>query len=403
MIGTDRTSKQHGASLFILALFGTLIFLLQGCTSLQHRTPVPEEAYSESLVLGLPDLRFWGDEVYPLAQGLPPNPTLEELQAALPGFVGREVNILGISGGGANGAFAAGLLNGWSVSGDRPEFTVVTGISAGALIAPFAFLGQDYDDVIKRFFTQYSTEDLVRKQNLVRLLLGAEAGLDTSPLRSRIASYIDEALMEAIAAEYRRGRFLLIGTTNLDAVRPVVWNIGAIANSGKPGSLDLIHDIIMASTAIPIAFPPILIDVEARGKVYDEMHTDGGVSRQAFLFNTSAPENSFKDLNIVGKGRAYLIRNAKLKRAWQPVKRTAFSIAERSANSMVHTQGIGDLFREYIAARKFGFDFNLAYIPSNFDVESEELFDQEYMRSLYAYAYELSVDGYPWEKVPPGL
>ena len=400
----NRTIVYNGTRSFILGLCVSITIFLQGCASVpKERTPIPEESYTESMVLGMSELRFWGDEVYPLAKDLPPEPTLEDLQAALPGFVGREVNILGISGGGANGAFAAGLLNGWSASGNRPEFTVVTGISAGSLIAPFAFLGPDYDHYTEKFFTQYSTKDLVRQQNLFSLLLGAEAGFDTSPLRSRIANYVDESVMEAIAAEYRRGRFLFIGTTNLDAVRPVVWNIGAIANSGKPGALDLIHDIILASTAIPVAFPPVLIDVEAQGKVYDEMHTDGGVSRQSFLFNTSAPENSFKDLNIVGKGRAYLIRNAKLETSWQPVERTAFSIAARSASSMIHTQGVGDLYREFIGARKFDFDFNLAYIPGSFDVEPEELFDQDYMRSLYEYAYKLAVDGYPWEKVPPGL
>ena len=403
MISTTRIAEQHGARSCIPGLCAMLIILLQGCAALPERTPIPEESYAESLVLGLPGLRFWGDEVYPLAEDLPPEPTLEELQAALPGFVGREVRILAISGGGANGAFAAGLLNGWSASGERPEFTAVTGISAGALIAPFAFLGPDYDHTIEEFFTQYSTEDLVEEQGLLRFLLGGEAGLDTSPLRSLIASYIDEAVMEAIAAEYRRGRFLFIGTTNLDTARPVIWNIGAIADSGKPGALDLIHDIILASTSIPVAFPPVLIDVEVNGKVYDEMHMDGGVSRQAFLFNMTASEDTFRTLNIVGQGRAYLIRNAKLEMAWQPVDRTVISIAGRSASSMIHTQGIGDLYREFIGARKFDFDFNLAYIPSTFDAESEELFDRNYMRSLYEFAYELAVDGYPWEKIPPGL
>ena len=405
MKDTHRTNEAQVVRHHIPVLFLAAILLLQGCGSLPERTPLPEESYSESLVLGMPGLRYWGDEVIPLDQdkNLPVEPTLEDLRAAFPGFVGREMNMLAISGGGSNGAFAAGLLNGWSTSGRRPEFNIVTGISTGALIAPFAFLGSNYDHFIHRFYTQYSTEDLVEEQGWIRSFLGGEAGYDTSRLRALIASYVDEGLMEAIAAEHRRGRYLFIGTTNLDAGRPVIWDIGDIALSGKPGALDLIHDIMLASASIPIAFPPVLIEVEAGGTVYDEMHMDGGVSRQAFLFSLEAPENSFKALNIIGQGRAYLIRNSKLEMPWQAVDRKMFEIAGRSADSMVHTQGMGDLYREFLGAMKFGFDFNLAYIPNAFDAESEELFDQEYMRQLYEYAYKLAVDGYPWEKFPPGL
>ncbi|MGI9263930.1 MAG: patatin-like phospholipase family protein [Gammaproteobacteria bacterium] len=348
-------------------------------------------------------MRFWGDEELPLAGDLPPEPTLDDLRVALPGFVDRELNLLAISGGGSNGAFAAGLLNGWSASGERPEFTVVTGISTGALIAPFAYLGPDYDHIIEGFYTQYSTSDLVEELGWIRSFVGGEAGFDTSRFRARIAGYVDEDVMEAIATEHRRGRFLLIGTTNLDAARPVVWNIGAIAESGKPGALDLIHDILLASASIPVAFPPVLIKVESGGKVYDEMHTDGGVSRQSFLFNLSSAEDTFKVLNIVGQGRAYLIRNSRMDIPWQTVERDMLSIAGRSASSLVHTQGIGDLYREYLGAQKFDFDFNLAYIPNTFDAEPEELFDRDYMRKLYEIAYEMSIDGYPWQKIPPGL
>ncbi|MGI9265350.1 MAG: patatin-like phospholipase family protein [Gammaproteobacteria bacterium] len=402
------TNKFHikEAHRFRLAFPGLVLvamLLIQGCSSLPERTPISKENYSESLVLGQSGLRYWGDEVLPLGEELPPDFTLEDLRDAFPGFVNRELHILAISGGGANGAFAAGLLNGWTKSGDRPEFTVVTGISTGALIAPFAFLGSDYDHVIKGFYTEYSTEDLVEEQGTLRSLFGGEAAFDTSRLRARIAGYVDEDVMEELAEQHRRGRLLFIGTTNLDAARPVIWDIGAIARSGRPGALDLIHDIMLASSSIPIVFPPVLINVEYDGKVYDEMHTDGGVSRQAFLFNLAAPEDSFRNLNIVGQGRAYLIRNSKLEMTWRPVNRKMLDIAGRSASSLVHTQGLGDLYREYLGAKKFDFDFNLAYIPNTFDAESEELFDRSYMRKLYALAYEMAADGFPWEKIPPGF
>ena len=380
------------------------VLLVQGCATIEERSPLPEEGYEDAMVLGMPGLRFWGDEELPLTRHLGNDATLEEIKSVLPAFVDTEINFLAISGGGANGAFSAGILSGWTAEGTRPEFTVVTGISTGALIAPFAFLGSDYDHLLKRFYTQYSTEDLVIERSLLTSFLRKrDSAFDTAPLRARLAEYLDEAVMAAIAAEYRRGRLLLIGTTNLDAGRPVVWDIGAIASIGKPGALDLIRDVILASASIPIAFPPVLIEVESGGETYDEMHTDGGVSRQAFMFHLSMPEDSFETLNIIGQGSLYLIRNSQLEPSWQPVDRTMMAIAGRSAGALVNTQGVGDLYREFVGASKYGFKFNLAVIPSHFDVDADELFDPAYMRSLFELGYEMAAAGYPWSNLPPGL
>ncbi len=376
---------------------------LPGCTSLPERTPLVGDQYDNATLLGVKHLRYWGDEPATISLDLPESPTPEQLRSAMPGLYGSELTMLAISGGGANGAFAAGLLNGWTDSGERPQFAVVTGISTGALIAPFAFLGPDYDAVIKELYTQYATDDLVKDQGLLNFLLGGESAYDTTALREILARYIDAALLEAIGAQYRRGRFLFIGTTNLDAARPVTWNIGAIADSGHPDALELLHEIILASSAIPIVFPPVLIDVDVNGDVFDEMHMDGGLSRQSFLFSLSSPEDTFDLLDIGEDRKAYVIRNSTQAMSWQPVDRSLTAIAGRSANSIVHSQGVGDLYREYIGAHKFGFDFNLAYIPGSFSADPKELFDLEYMRALYNFAYDLAIDGYPWEKMPPGL
>ncbi len=294
------------------------------------------------------------------------------------------------------------MLNGWTRSGERPEFNIVTGISAGALIAPFAYLGPNYDHLIEEIFTQYSTKDLVRNRYLLQIL-GGDAALSTKPLRLQIAEYLDEAVMAAIAAEHRRGRWLFIGTTNLDAGKGVTWDIGAIADSGQPGALELIHEIILASASIPVAFPPVMIEVEVDGRTYDEMHVDGGVSRQSFMFNLSTEADAFEGLNFVGTPEVYLIFNSRVDSTWDAVDRKIFTIAERSLNSVVRTQGVGDIFREYVAADKFGFDFHLASIPSGFVAENHELFDQAYMQNLYELGYQMAVDGYPWAKSPPGL
>jgi len=386
--------------IFELAWLSVLL-IAQGCVSLPERNPLPEDKYAESRVLGVSNIRFWSDEAYPGASVFL-NASPDELRSMFPALAERELHFLAISGGGENGAFGAGLLNGWTASGTRPEFSAVTGISTGALIAPFAYLGPAYDHLIEQFYTQYSTEDLVENRRALQVLK-SDAGFGTAPLRALIAKFVDETVMEAIAGEYRRGRLLLIGTTNLDAGRPVTWDIGAIADSGKPGALQLIHDVMLASASIPVAFPPVMIEVEADGRSYDEMHVDGGVSRQSFLFSLAASEDTFRRLGAKGKGQAYVIRNAKLDSTWDAVERKIVAIAGRSASSMVRTQGIGDLYREYLGATKYGFDFNLAYIPSEFDAEAHELFDQEYMQALYRLGYEMAMNGYPWEDLPPGF
>jgi predicted acylesterase/phospholipase RssA len=380
----------------------TVTLLLQGCGSLPERNPLPEESYAESRILGTSGLRFWADQEFPFTEHLTDDASLEDLRAALPGLVGREIHILAVSGGGGNGAFAAGLMNGWTASGTRPDFNIVTGISTGSLIAPFVFLGPDYDDLLEQFYTQYSTDDLIKRRSWLKALR-TDARFDTSPMRRLIAKYVDSSVMEAIASEYRKGRLLFIGTTNMDAARPVTWDIGAIANSGQPGALELIHDVMLASASIPVIFPPVLIEAEANGQIYDEMHVDGGVSRQAFLFNLSAPEDSFEVLQIVGRGKAYVIRNSKLEPSWQAVDRSIMAIAGRSAGSLVRTQGTGDLYREFIGAHKYDFDFHLAYIPNDFEADTHELFDREYMRKLYKLGYEMAAGGYPWESIPPGI
>lgn len=386
----------HGMVWLVITL------LLSGCSLLPERQPLTEERYAGSKVLGMTGLRHWADESPHITSDLPQDPSMEELRAVIPGLVDQELRFLAISGGGENGAFAAGLLNGWTRAGGRPEFNIVTGISAGALIAPFAFLGPAYDPVIQELFTQYSTDDLIRSRYLVQILR-SDAAFSTDPLRALIAKYMDDAVMEAIAAEYQRGRWLFIGTTNLDAGNGVIWDIGAIASSGRPGALDLIHDVLLASASIPVAFPPVMIEVEVEGQVFDEMHVDGGVSRQSFLFELSTDPDSFKRLNIVGIPKAYFIFNSQLESAWEAVDRRVFSIAERSVSAIIRTQGVGDIYREYLATQKFGFDFNLASIPTDFEAENHEMFDRGYMQALYKLGYDQALGGYPWQKSPPGL
>jgi predicted acylesterase/phospholipase RssA len=184
------------------------------------------------------------------------------------------INVLAISGGGSNGAYGAGLLTGWSDRGTRPEFTVVTGASAGALISPFAFLGSTYDPVLKKLFSE-NGEELLQLDGLAALF--GSGVFKTEPLKRLIARYVDAPMLDRIAIEYRKGRRLLIVTTNLDSQRTAVWDMGAIASSGAPDALGLFRDVLVASASVPGVYAPVLINVEGEGRRFEEMHVDGGV------------------------------------------------------------------------------------------------------------------------------
>lgn len=383
-----------------LAMLFTLVLLpwFQGCTPARERqAPLPESLAEVARIPGIPQARYWGD-VTPrgFAEWLAlPD---DALQARFGGIMHRTHEYLLISGGGSDGAFGAGLLVGWTDAGNRPDFERVTGISTGALIAPFAFLGSAYDDRLREVYTRYSTEDLVSTRGPLEVLRG-DAAVGTGPLRRLIAQYIDEAVIAAIATEARKGRSLLVGTTHLDAGRPVIWDITAIAASGQPGAAELIHDVILASASIPGAFPPVLLEVEAGGKAYSEMHVDGGVTAQLFLGPSGLDWRRVRErLAVEGTPSLYLIRNSRLGARWQTVDPRLGPIVSRTISTLIRDQGIGDMARIYIDAARDGLDFNLARIPEDFDQEPKEAFDRDYMRALFERGYQLGREGYPWIK-----
>ena len=378
------------------------ILLASGCVSLPVRNPLPEEHANTATVPGIPNARIWGDAA------LPHEPEIlkmspEELARAYSALMRTSHNYLAISGGGANGAFGAGLLVGWTAAGNRPEFSMVTGISTGALIAPFAFLGSAYDEQLKRIYTQYSTDDLITRFSLLEIITGYSA-VDTTPIRNLMEQYYNQEMIDAIAREYRKGRLLLVGTTHIDAKRPMIWNIGAIAASGEPGALDLIHEVILASISIPGVFPPVLIDVEAGGELYDEMHVDGGTSNQVFLYPTEFDwRRAIERLEVKGTPVGYVIRNSRLTPHWQTTRPRLVPISLRSLDSLIRTQGIGDIHRIYQNCRRDGIDFRLAFIPGDFDLEPEEPFDTEYMNKLFELGYEMALANAAWMDELPRL
>jgi len=380
-----------------------LLLILTGCASAPERQPLPPEYTLKAGIPGIPDARFWGDEWPTFAAEKFDEFTVADFKREFDGVYDKPHNYLAISGGGANGAFGAGLLIGWTATGERPEFSMVTGVSTGALTAPFAFLGPDYDDAMKEVYTTTSTKDIATKRTAVAAAFG-DSVTDTAPLRKLIAKYIDADMIDAIAQEHNRGRRLFVGTVNLDAGRSVIWNIGAIAASDYPDKIELIHELLRASAAIPVAFPPVFISVEAEGKQYDEMHVDGGTGSQVFVYPAAADWRVVtRKLKVQGKPQVYVIRNSFLDADYQGIKRSVFPIASRTIDSLIRTQGLGDLYQIYALCKRDGNDFNLAYIPPDFIDEPTEGFDPVYMRKLLDLGYQMALEGYPWEHAPPGF
>jgi predicted patatin/cPLA2 family phospholipase len=311
---------------------------------------------------------------------------------------------LSISGGGDNGAFGAGLLAGWTKRGDRPVFNLVTGVSTGALIAPFAYLGPQYDDVLQYVYTQVTPDMIFKKRGLMAAVFEDSIG-DTTPLYQLISQHVDADFLKKVATEYReRGRWLLVGTTNIDAGVPVIWNMGKIAAIGTPEALELFKRVMLASASIPGAFPPVLFDAVLNGESYHEMHVDGGASTQVFLYPSAAAEKAREEKVVRRKNlQAYIIRNSRLDNGWQEIERKTMNIVGRSISQLIQAQGIGDIYRIYQTTQRDHVGFNLAFIGSDFREPHHEEFDTQYMRALYQYAYDQTVMGYPWLHEPPGL
>jgi Patatin-like phospholipase len=388
-----------------LIWYGAVVFSLAACASMP-RNPVPSGLESDATVVGMggETVRFWGDVPPPNVDAMA-REKWAQVRAShrqLPKENGRPVvSFLALSGGGADGAFGAGVLAGWTTRGNRPEFDLVTGVSTGALTAPFAFLGPRYDDALKKVFTESTTSDIAIVRP-VRGLLGGESLASNAPLAKVVAFYVNDAFLKEVAAEYLKGRRLLIGTTNLDAQRPVIWDMGKIAASGHPQAIELFRKILLASAAIPAVFPPGFVEVAANGTVYEEMHVDGGATREVFLLPTQIlAKNVDSTLNVKPIRRSYIIRNGRVGPEWKAVKPRTLSIAGRSISTLIKNQGIGDLYELYAFTKRNGVDYNLIYIPSNFPDTSTTAFDPVYMTKLYDLGFQMARNGNSWKKVPP--
>ena len=300
---------------------------------------------------------------------------------------------LAFSSGGGDGAFGAGLLVGLGAAGNRPEYSVVTGVSTGALMAPFVFAGSRYDDTLRNNYTKLSAADVFEAGRT------SESFVDSWPLKDTIAKEITPALLDDIAAEHRRGRRLFIATFNIDAERPVIWNMGAIAAHGGDDALALFRTVLLASTAVPGAFPPVLINVEANGKRFAELHVDGGIGGQFFVApgQLLLPTSDFR----LPATQLYVVINTGLQRDFQVVDRFLPTILTQAVSAAVKidTRLMVDI--AYTLAKRSGVGFNIASIPASFNAPSKGPFDPGYMGPLFQTGYEQGRSATPFSHVPP--
>jgi patatin-like phospholipase len=268
-------------------------------------------------------------------------------------------------------------------------------VSSGALLASFVFLGASRDAELKRDFTAISAADVFEDRRTNDSLL------DTWPLREFINKRITPQLLAEIASEHRRGRRLIIVTTNLDAGRPIAWNMGAIAAAGGDAALKLFRDVLLATSAIPGLFPPVLIDVEANGRRFSEMHMDGGLAATLYI----APDSMLlasSSLRLPAS-QITLILNSKLMTEFEVTERSLVGVLGRSLSVGVKRATRSAAILIDAAARRGGTEFNVAYVDNAFDHPSRGMFDPEYMNALFEAGRQQGRSDAPFRHAMPEL
>ncbi len=386
------------------------LLALAGCGSLL-RNGVPIDLMATATIPGMPDVRAPAGRANAfMARDMAKSFTQESPKDFPPGADGIVVYPhLALSGGGANGAFGSGFLNGWTSTGTRPVFKVVTGVSTGALMAPFAFLGPAKDDALRDFYTNTSTRDIFvlgTITGIVRQLLFSDGIADTAPLVALIATHINDSFLREIAAAHEGGRRLYIGTTDLDSQRFIIWNMGLIATSGSPDATDLFRKVMLASASIPVAFAPVLFEVEAtNGRRYDELHVDGGVAANVFYNGNLFSARQLRQEAGRGASRedVFVIHNGQLATSPGLTRRTIPSVALRTLTATTHSGMIGDLFRIFAVTTFEGSGYHWITIPNGVELRGEETFDQVLMKQLYDIGYQQARAGPTWNRRPPDI
>jgi hypothetical protein len=305
-----------------------------------------------------------------------------------------------LSGGGSYGAYSAGVICGWTCRGDRPCFDVVTGISTGALIAPFAFLGSSYDAELETFYTTMRTSDVYRLRPVRGLF--TEALADNTPLARKLDKAITTEMVDAIAIEHSRGRRLYVGTTEVEGRRFVAWDIGAIACRGTPETRDLIVQILLGSSAIPGFFPSQHIPVTVDGRRYVERHVDGGVSQALFFRPPYVPPGQTRVEDALKGTNVYAVVAGKLYADAEVIKPRALTVATQTSSTVLYAQCRGDLMRLWTVCQMTGMNYQMTAIPAEYPAPKTSTdFDPSTLRGMFDEGVR-QIRGGSWRMSPPG-
>jgi Patatin-like phospholipase len=365
---------------------------LAGCASSElARIPYSADEAAIAEVPGMEHVRFYADTSASVFDSFTSRSSVKA----------GPINYLALSGGGADGAFGAGLLKGLSDTGRRPDFTIVSGVSTGALMAPFVFLGPSYDPMLGDLYDSDIASSLLKNANILNGLFG-NALVENDRLGRLVAKFVDQRIMDEVGAEHRKGRRLFVATTDLDSQRSVVWDMGAIATSGSPNALSLFRQVLAASASVPAVFPPRLISVEANGRGFKEMHVDGGIIQQVYVAPDDVLYGQRRQRAFPQLKNLYMLLNNKVDPAFTVVDNNTLKVGTRSLSTIIKHGVHDNVEAAYAYAQRHGVAFHLAAIAADVSEEGSNTFDPAYMRRLYAYGVAQGHSAHPWADAPSG-
>lgn len=376
----------------------TCFLVLSGCARMRYA--VPENLVGKAVVIGMPNIRYYMDKpdsFFMMRQSLADSFKEEDKSDYLINGL-KTYPVLIIGGGVSNSAYGIGLLSGWSQRGFRPVFKIVTGYSSGSLIALAAFSGKNYEKRLADLFTSISTKDVIRQNGVFGILFGNSVN-SSALFAKKIDDIVDDDLLAKVAQEHKKGRRFYVGTSDLDAQGFVIWDMGALASRGGIDAVKMFRKIILASCSFSSMLPPVFFQVEADGRRYDEMHADGGVIGGIFYVDQLMDGIEFRGFRT----QLYILNCCYMSPHSKQVEDNLTAIISRTIETNGSSKMSADTYRIYAFAKEKGWDYNLAYIPEDFNPNQKEMFDKQEMQRLFKRGYDDAIAGYKWHKAPPGL
>jgi len=389
-VGMARLRKSCSVGIGCLGL----MLLLTACAA-SSRREAPPLADRDAAPVGFSRDVMYVDDAHQDAAG-----TTRLLWRARQAAMGQPLNVLVLSGGGGGVAFGAGALVGWSRTGARPDFQIVTGVSAGALLAPLAFLGPKWDPAVAEAFSGDRTRDLLQP-HWIDALFGASL-YRGQPLVEFVNRYVSDELLRAVAAESARGRLLLVATTDLDHERSVIWDMGRIASEGGDRARRLFRDVLVASASAPGVFPPVLIRVQQEGVEFDEMHVDGGTTVPLFIAPTMAARTPDEISGLQG-AKVYVIVNGQLGGPAVTTPVHMVSIVRRGVNAALESSSRTAVEIALSASNQAGMALRVSQIPDDYPYAGWLDTRPAKVAALFNFGLDCGIQGRLWSSAAHAL